>query len=68
MQPKVKEVMNNIWGAETREAAETAFTHCIERFSPKCPKAMTCLAKDRESMLVFYDYPAENWQHITKPT
>jgi transposase-like protein len=25
---------------------------------------MTCLAKDRESMLAFYDYPAENWQHI----
>jgi len=64
MQPKVKEVLHNIWGAETREAAETAFTYCIERFSPKYPKAMTCLAKDRESMLAFYDYPAENWQHI----
>jgi transposase-like protein len=64
MQPKVKEVLHNIWGAETREAAETAFTHCIERFSPKYPKAMTCLAKDKESMLAFYDYPAENWQHI----
>lgn len=25
---------------------------------------MECLAKDKDSMLVFYDYPAENWQHI----
>ena len=25
---------------------------------------MDCLAKDKDSMLVFYDYPAENWQHI----
>jgi transposase-like protein len=25
---------------------------------------MECLAKDKSSMLVFYDYPAENWQHI----
>ncbi len=25
---------------------------------------MECLAKDKASMLVFYDYPAENWQHI----
>ena len=25
---------------------------------------MDCLAKDKDSMLAFYDYPAENWQHI----
>lgn len=64
MQPKVKEVLHNIWGAETRIDAETSFNHCIERFSPKYPKAMECLAKDKESMLAFYDFPAENWQHI----
>ncbi len=64
MQPKVKEALHNIWQAETREKAYTAFDNCIERFSPKYPKAMECLAKDKDSMLVFYDYPAENWQHI----
>lgn len=64
MQPKVKEVLHNIWGAETREAAETAYKHCLERFSAKYPKAMNCLEKDKESMLAFYDFPAENWQHI----
>ena len=64
MQPKVKEALHNIWQAETREKAYTAFDHCIERFSPKYPKAMECLAKDKDSMLAFYDYPAENWQHI----
>jgi Transposase, Mutator family len=25
---------------------------------------MDCLAKDKASMLAFYDYPTENWQHI----
>jgi putative transposase len=25
---------------------------------------MACLAKDRDAMLTFYDYPAENRQHI----
>ena len=25
---------------------------------------MECLAKDKSSLLAFYDYPAENWQHI----
>ncbi len=64
MQPKVKEVLHNIWGAETRKEAETAFEHCIERFSPKYPKAMDCLAKDKATLLAFYDFPAENWQHI----
>lgn len=64
MQPKVKEALHNIWQAETRKKAYQAFDNCIERFSPKYPKAMECLAKDKDSMLAFYDYPAENWQHI----
>lgn len=64
MQPKVKEALHNIWQAETREKAYSAFDNCIKRFSPKYPKAMQCLEKDKDSMLAFYDYPAENWQHI----
>jgi putative transposase len=64
VQPKVKEALHNIWQAETREEAYKAFDHCIERFEPKYPKAMECLAKDKSSLLTFYDYPAENWQHI----
>ena len=25
---------------------------------------MDCLNKDKESLLAFYDYPAQHWQHI----
>ena len=25
---------------------------------------MECLNKDKDSMLAFYDYPAEHWPHI----
>jgi len=64
MQPKVKEALHNIWQAETRDEAHKAFDHCVERFGAKYPKAMECLAKDKTEMLVFYDYPAENWTHI----
>ena len=64
MQPKVKEALHNIWQAETRKEAYKAFDDCIERFRPKYPGAMDCLAKDKDSMLAIYDYPAENWQHI----
>src|SRR5215210_2256156 len=27
-------------------------------------KATECLAKDRDSLLTFYDFPAEHWLHI----
>jgi putative transposase len=27
-------------------------------------KAVSCLAKDREALLTFYDFPAEHWKHI----
>ena len=64
IQPKVKESLHNIWQAETRKEAYKAFDNCIERFNPKYPRAMNCLAKNKDSMLAFYDYPAENWQHI----
>ncbi|MGR9046650.1 MAG: IS256 family transposase [Gammaproteobacteria bacterium] len=64
MQLKVKEAVQAIWQVETQDAAYQAFDHCIERFSPKYPKAMECLAKDKASLLAFYDYPAENWLHI----
>ena len=50
--------------AETRDAAHQAFDQCITRFGSKYPGAMECLAKDREQMLAFYDFPAPHWQHI----
>lgn len=50
--------------AETREKAYEAFDKCITRFNPRYPKTMECLAKDKNSMLAFYDYSDENWQYI----
>lgn len=64
MQPKVKEALHNIWNAESRAAANKALENCVSRFTAKYPKAMECLSKDKETLLAFYDFPAENWQHI----
>ena len=33
-------------------------------YEAKYPKATGCLAKDREALLAFYDFPAEHWRHI----
>lgn len=64
VQPKVKEALQDIWMAETRESAYKAFDLCVKRFQDKYPKAMECLEKDKERLLAFYDYPAPHWQHI----
>ena len=64
MQGKVKSALHDIYLAETREAAQRAFDTALERFRAKYPKAMECLAKDREELLAFYDFPAVHWVHL----
>ena len=64
MQPKVKAALHEIYQADTREAAHKAFDRALTRFQDKYPKAMDCLARDREELLAFYDYPAAHWIHL----
>src|SRR5690625_1288312 len=64
MQPRVKESLQDIWMAESRAEAHKAFDLALKRYQAKFPKAMECLAKDRDELLAFYDYPAEHWVHI----
>jgi len=64
VQPKVKSALHDIYLAETREAAHRAFDRALERFGAKYPKAMECLAKDRDELLAFYDFPAKHWVHL----
>ena len=64
VQPKVKADLHEIWMAETRDEAHKAFDRTVKRFEAKYPRAMECLAKDRDELLAFYDYPAEHWVHI----
>ena len=64
MQAKAKAALNEIWMAEGREAAEQALDRFLRSYEAKYPKAAECLAKDREALLTFYDFPALHWQHI----
>ena len=63
-QPKAKSMLHEIWMAETRAQAERAFECFLATYSAKYPKAAECLAKDRKSLLAFYDFPAEHWLHL----
>jgi putative transposase len=64
LQSRAKEAIHAIWMAETREAANQAFDSFLETYGAKYPKACECLAKDREELLAFYDFPAEHWKHL----
>lgn len=64
LQPRAKEAIHEIWMAETREAANQAFDSFLETYHAKYPKACECLAKDRDELLAFYDFPAEHWKHL----
>ena len=61
---KAKSMLHDIWMAETRKQADTAFDLFITTFQAKYPKAIECLAKDRDVLLSFYDFPAEHWVHL----
>ena len=64
VQPRAKQHLQDIWMAETKEVAEKAFDFFLEAYGPKYDKAVACLAKDRDVLLTFYDFPAEHWKHI----
>jgi putative transposase len=64
VQPRAKDDLHQIWMAETRAQAETGFDHFLAKYNAKYPKATECLAKDREVLLAFYDFPAEHWKHL----
>jgi len=64
LQPKAKAMLHAIWMAATKKEAQKAFDHFLATFEAKYPKAARCLADDRESLLTFYDFPAEHWVHL----
>jgi len=64
VQPKAKSMLRDIWMAESKLEAEKALGLFIETFAAKYPGAASCLDKDRDVLLTFYDFPAEHWIHI----
>ncbi len=64
LQQQAKQRLHDIWMAESRDEAEKAFDLFIDSYRAKYPKAEDCLAKDRDALLTFFDFPAEHWTHI----
>ena len=63
-QPKAKRALQEIWMAEIKAGAELAFDAFIESYTPRYEKAADCLSQDRDTLLAFYDFPAEHLKHL----
>ena len=61
---EAKDKLHQIWMAPGRDEANKAFDLFIQTYEAKYPKAADCLAKDRDELLTFYDFPAEHWVHL----
>jgi len=64
VQANMKTDLREIYGAPTRAAAEMAIDVFAEKYGAKYDKAVDCLTKDRQTLLAFYDFPAEHWDHL----
>jgi transposase-like protein len=64
VQPAAKADLREIWAAPDRATAETAIVTFDEKYGAKYEKAVACLVKDRDTLLTFYDFPAEHWDHL----
>ncbi len=64
VQGEAKSMLHEIWGSDTRASAKKAFERFLATWEAKYPRAADCLARDRETLLSFYDFPASHWQHL----
>ena len=64
LQSKAKRTLQEIWMAETKKEALMAFDAFIETYGVKYDKAVECLTRDRDTLLAFYEFPAEHWKHL----
>src|SRR5438105_11367339 len=60
----MKKDLREVYWAPNRAAAEVAIDVFAEKYRVKYGRAVECLAKDRDALLAFYDFPAEHWDHL----
>jgi transposase-like protein len=61
--PEAKAAIADIYGAETRADALVAVQSFADRFA-EFPKATAKITEELDTLLAFYDFPAEHWVHL----
>jgi putative transposase len=59
-----RRALNEIIQAEDRIHAERAIEALVSDYGAKWPKAVAKVVDDAETLLCFFDYPAEHWLHL----
>lgn len=62
--PGAKAALAEIYNAEDRDHAEAAANAFEADYGAKWPKAVAKIIDDLDTLLAFYDYPAEHWIHL----
>ncbi|MCX5971789.1 MAG: transposase [Coprothermobacterota bacterium] len=57
-------MLQEIVRSPDRKSAAEEMDRFSRTFGAAYPKAVECLRKDRETLLTFYDFPAEHWIHL----
>ena len=63
LQPEAKGALAKIYGADSRESGAQAVSGFAEEFS-SFDKAVAKITGNLETLLCFYDFPAEHWLHL----
>lgn len=61
---RAKAAIKEISNAENKKEAIKAIEDFAQEFGAKWPKAVSRIVEDKDTLLTFYDYPAEHWRHL----
>jgi transposase-like protein len=64
LQAHVKAAVQEIGRSPSRQMALTAFETLSRMYGATYPKAVDCVEEDLETLLTFYEFPAEHWHPI----
>ena len=64
LQPRAKDMLHEAMYAPDRASAREAMQSFTQEYEDRYPKAAECLHKDKETLLAFFDFPAEHWRHL----
>jgi len=64
LQARAKSMLHEAMYAPDRASAREAMQSFTQEYEHRYPKAVECLRKDKETLLTFFDFPAEHWRHL----
>ncbi len=64
VQPKTKDMIHEMYMSSTKKDALGVYDLFVNTFESKYPAAVRCLAKNKEELFTFYDFPDKHWTHI----